>query len=259
MAIAAVLFFLCRRRNRRKENDACNIEATSLPPEENEQLLNDRVSNSALNCSNSNPIDVNSTPSEFSTLKSSACYTSKFDSFNNDIASIIEKKNNIPNENIFANHTKDSFTQTGPGKESNRRTIFGKPFDHNFILGMSNGTAIMPNSEVKMTLPASLLKHNQVEVNCQSFRTINQLRKKLGLATDENIASPVVEYALTGYGPLQDYAVVIMPFLGSPSDLKVRKFQSDEGLNTVVESVDVPLQGKTNEDVDAFYVVKGID
>lgn len=229
-----------------------------MPPGENEQLLNDQISTSTLNSASINPIDVNSTPSEISTLISDDIYTPRFDTFNNDIVSKIKKSNNIPNENIFANHTKDSYTQTCPGKESNRRTIFGRPFDYNFILGMSNGTAVMPDSEVQMTLPTSLLKQNQVEVNCQSFRTINQLRKKLGLAADENIASPVVEYALTGYGTLQDYAVVIMPFLGPPSDLKVRKFQSDEGLKTVVESADVPLQGKTNEDVDAFYIVKGI-
>ncbi|XP_053373780.1 uncharacterized protein LOC123531472 [Mercenaria mercenaria] len=173
-----------------------------------------------------------------------------------DIISNIAKSNKIPNENVLSNHFKDTFTQTSPEKESNRRTIFGKPFEHNFLLGMSNATAQMPNSDVKMTLPQSILRHNQVEVNCTSFDTLSPLRRKLGLNDDERIASPVAEYALTGYGLLPDYAVVIIPFIGSPADLKVRKFQSDEGLNTVVKSIDVPRQGKMNEDVDVFYILK---
>lgn len=169
---------------------------------------------------------------------------------------LLNKTPLLNEDNDLKSYYKDTQTQTGPEKTSNCRTIFGKPFDHNFLLGPSNATVQMPDSDVKMTLPQSVLKDNKVEVNCSSFSSISPMRRKLGLSDNERIASPVVEYSLTGIGKLSEHALVVLPFFGSNEELKVRKFKSDEGLHAVVNSEEIPMQGKENENRDIFYIVK---
>ncbi|XP_053373786.1 uncharacterized protein LOC123531340 isoform X5 [Mercenaria mercenaria] len=151
----------------------------------------------------------------------------------------------------------ESYTQTGPVHITNRRTIFGHPFEHTIFIDESSSNLAIPSSDVILSLPRSVLKSGKVEVNCSSFSSLADLRKKLGLSDNEVLASPVVEFAITGYSVLPEHARVVLPFVGSASDLTVKKFKSDEGLNTVATSVEIAEKLKQNEDLDSFYTVEG--
>ncbi|XP_045168129.2 uncharacterized protein LOC123531340 isoform X2 [Mercenaria mercenaria] len=173
------------------------------------------------------------------------------------LLNIIEKKNLTVDTNLLTTYFAESYTQTGPVHITNRRTIFGHPFEHTIFIDESSSNLAIPSSDVILSLPRSVLKSGKVEVNCSSFSSLADLRKKLGLSDNEVLASPVVEFAITGYSVLPEHARVVLPFVGSASDLTVKKFKSDEGLNTVATSVEIAEKLKQNEDLDSFYTVEG--
>lgn len=159
--------------------------------------------------------------------------------------------------NSFNSYFVDIQTQTDVKSGGNKRTIFSRPFDHTYILDRGNSTVQMPNSDVILTLPRSLLDKKSLEVSCSSFGNLLELRKNLGVDKNERLASPVVEYSFTGYTQLDEFACVEMPFVGDSSYLKVWKFLSDEGLNTHPVTILVPRKSKLNTELDLFYDVDG--
>ncbi|WAR09854.1 GXN-like protein [Mya arenaria] len=169
---------------------------------------------------------------------------------------LLEKHTLNNKGNLLTDHYMDSSTQTEVGSETNRRTIFGKRFEHRFLVDQSRATVEMPDSNVRMTLPVKELISHPIEVFCSSFDNIAAIRKKLGVSENLDIASPTVEYALTGNPALCDVAVIVLPFVGSEESLKVWKFKSDEGIRQVPETVEVPKKGKQNEQLDLFYIVQ---
>lgn len=161
------------------------------------------------------------------------------------------------NRNTLDYNFKSIETQTEEISISNKRDVFGKPFEHCFSVSTKKCSVQMPHSDVILKLPESAIKDHPMEVLCTSFRFMPEIRRKFGIVNDEQIASPVVEYSLTGYGNLSDYACVELPFIGDVSELSVWKFISDEGLLETPVKVKVQLKGKTNENLDLYYVVDG--
>ena len=171
---------------------------------------------------------------------------------------MIEKKQPIYRGNELRDHYKDIACQTVQKENScNRRTIFGNPFEHSCILDMKNPTFVMPWSEVKVRLPDSILQKHPIEMHGTSFDSITSIHEKIKISDDEMVASPAVEYVLTGVSALEDYAVVIMPFLGNREDIRVWKFLSDDGMQTKVEPFEVPIKSKENIDQPLFYEIDG--
>ncbi|KAL4222087.1 hypothetical protein ACF0H5_018128 [Mactra antiquata] len=177
--------------------------------------------------------------------------------FTNSCESGLTKETLYPQMNLTSEYHKNSATQTCPKKVSNRRNIFGKNFDFVEHLTGNNNTLQMPNSEVKMTLPTRVLTDGGVEVNSSTYRSLPELYEKFDISQDNVIASPAVEYILTGHTDLPYHAVVIMPFIGDEADLKVWKFRSDDGSSSPVDTFEVLRQGKTNEELDLFYNIRG--
>ncbi|XP_053373783.1 uncharacterized protein LOC128546674 [Mercenaria mercenaria] len=161
----------------------------------------------------------------------------------------------ITNENLTLELVHESHTQTITNNLECKKTIFGTPFDGTFMLDETNRTLQMHYSDAAMTLPLGMTKAGQVEVSASTFRSIEATREKLGLSDDEIIASPVVEYAINGSRKLDGYAFVRLPFVGKSTNLKVKKFESDEGLETVAKSHEIPRKDKQNEDLDTYYIV----
>ncbi|KAH3719541.1 hypothetical protein DPMN_062378 [Dreissena polymorpha] len=159
--------------------------------------------------------------------------------------------------NEISDHFVDSETQTGVISQTNKKNVFGQPYTHRVLADESNATVNIPNSESRMTLPLSELRKHPIEVHCCSFDCIRLIRHKMDISDDVDLASPTVEYLLPGYAKLCDYAVVVLPFIGDPSQLRVWKFQSAEGQHVVSEKVEVPLKTKINEHMDAYYEVDG--
>lgn len=169
----------------------------------------------------------------------------------------LPKKHLRNTSNFIESYFKENGTQTGTENQTFPRTIFGQPFEHRFMLDEENPSLEIPDSDVKLTLPKSFTQTRQVEVNCSCFHSLPDLRKKLDIPDDEELASPVSEFDITGYTILPEHACVVIPFIGKERDLIVKKFQSDEGLNTIAQSVIIPKKTKENEDLKLFYTVEG--
>lgn len=183
-----------------------------------------------------------------------------FHSFDNSVSNInhfLEKQDLINTTNFTEFYFKDGSTQTAMENPTFPRTIFGQHFEHRFMLDDSNRSLEIPDSDVKLTLPKSLTQTRQVEVNCSCFHSLPDLRKKLDIPDDEELASAVSEFDITGYTILPEPACVVIPFIGKERDLIVKKFQSDEGLNTVAKSIIIPKRTKENEDLKLSYTVEG--
>jgi len=163
-----------------------------------------------------------------------------------------------PKWNTLADHYNTSSTQTEMESEINRRTVFGERYEHRYLLTKNSACIQLPASDVIMTLPRKELMDHPIEVYGSSFDNIAAIRKKMAIPDDLDLASPVVEYAITGNQVFIEYAVVQLPFIGASETLKVWKFKSDEGLHQVTKSVEVPLKDKLNVYADMFYTLQGI-
>ncbi|XP_052247532.1 uncharacterized protein LOC127855770 isoform X2 [Dreissena polymorpha] len=159
--------------------------------------------------------------------------------------------------NNVSDYFVDSETQTVEIAQTNKKNVFGQPYSHRVLATESNATVNIPNSESRMTLPLSQLRKHPIDVHCCSFDNIPTIRHKMDIPDDLDLASPTVEYFLPGCDQLCDYAVVALPFIGDPSQLRVWKFQSDEGLNVVPDKIELPMKSKLNEHTDAHFVVDG--
>lgn len=166
-----------------------------------------------------------------------------------------------PGQQNVKNLTSELFvnteTQTFQNKEHNQRDIFGESYQHDCYLDKFNRTLYWEKSDTKMTVPLSAVEFHAIHTQASSFDDINAIRNKFCFSNETRLASPVVEYRLTGCTKLEAYALVELPVINdSKQPLNVWKFCSDEGMtqNLIIEHV--PILEKENADYDAYCIIE---
>ena len=145
-------------------------------------------------------------------------------------------------------------TQTLGPKESNQRDIFGNVYQHSLYLDKFNRTVQWDKSDSKMTIPASAVALHKLYVQASSFDNIPAIFEKFCLTANSRLASPVVEYCLTGCKSLTEHALVELPILNGGTE--VYKFRSDDGIKQFAETESVPVLEEADFSIDTFCILK---
>ena len=160
-------------------------------------------------------------------------------------------------KNVTSELYTNTGTQTFPAKETNRRDTFGRPFQFSCYLDKFNRTVEWNKSDSKMSLPLSALNLHSIQVQASSFHDIPAIYEKFCFSKDTRLASPVVEYCLTGCKKLSEHALVELPIINDgKQSLEIIKFKSDEGLNQLADLEHIPILEKENKDLETFSIIR---
>lgn len=184
-----------------------------------------------------------------------------------DLASMTDKSANLnvhfeklvqhSDVNVTAELCANTGTQTFPIKETNRRDIFGRPFQISCYLDKFNRTVQWNESDSKMSLPLSALNLHSIQVQASSFHDIPAIYEKFCFSKDTRLASPVVEYCLTGCKNMSEHALVELPIINDGKlSLEIIKFRSDEGLNQLSDVEHIPILKEESKDVETFCIIR---
>ena len=178
------------------------------------------------------------------------------DSYRPKRSAFLDKPVILEPKNLTVDLYSNAETQTIDMKQCNMTDIFGQRYQYQCYLDNFNRTLSWDKSDSKLTLPASAVEHHKVEVHASTFDDIPAVVEKFSLSADTRIASPVVEYRLTGLMQLCDYALVELPFIGETEAIDIWKCPSDGGLFQTMESQKVPVLKHENTDYDLYCVLE---
>ena len=171
-------------------------------------------------------------------------------------SAFLDKPDILESKNLTVDLYSNAETQTIDMKQCNMTDIFGQRYQYQCYLDNFNRTLSWDKSDSKLTLPASAVEHHKVEVHASTFDDIPAVCEKFSLSADTRIASPVVEYRLTGLTQLCDYALVELPFIGEAEAIDIWKCPSDGGLLQTLESQKVPVLKHENTDYELYCVLE---
>ena len=174
-----------------------------------------------------------------------------------DLCVHFEKLVQHSDKNVTSELYANTGTQTFSAKETNRRDIFGRPFQFSCYLDKFNKTAQWNKSDSKLSLPLSAFNLHSIQVQASSFHDIPAIYEKFCFSKDTRLASPVVEYCLTGCKKLSEHALVELPIINDGKEsLEIIKFRSDEGLNQLTDVEHIPILEKENKDLETFSIIR---
>nr|KAG5709381.1 hypothetical protein BaRGS_029230 [Batillaria attramentaria] len=152
----------------------------------------------------------------------------------------LQKRNDVPPENVLWNYSASATTQTDDAGESQERPIFASFWQGKKSFSYTGGIFHIENSDVRLEVPAGAVPSaTYVDMVGATYTNLAHIRTVLGMSCDEVIMSPAAElHAGTGFRfakPVHLYLPTALPSAFPEELIKVYHFHEAENGDLTVK------------------------